>query len=66
VLTVWKFMKQGQPADLPYIEKEIRSRIIIEKRQQAFEKFVQTLRSKHAVEVFVNTTTNSAPGRTGE
>jgi hypothetical protein len=66
VLTVWKFMKQGQTADLPYVEKEIQSRIIIEKRQQAFEQFVQTLRSKHAVEVFVNTTNNSANSRTGE
>lgn len=66
VLTVWKFMKQGQTADLAYIEQEIQSRIIIEKRQRAFEQFVQTLRSKHAVEVFVNTATNSANSRTGE
>jgi len=66
VLTVWKFMKQGQTADLPYVEKEIQSRIIIEKRQQAFDRFVQTLRSKHAVEVFVNTAATSAEGKTGE
>ena len=66
VLTVWKFMKQGQTADLPRVEKEIQSRIVIEKRQQAFEQLVQTLRSKHAVEVFVNTANSSAAGRTGE
>jgi hypothetical protein len=66
VLTVWKFMKQGQTPDLAYIQNEIQNRIIIEKRRQSFEQFVQTLRSKHAVEVFVNTANDSAAGRTGE
>ena len=59
-------MKQGQTPDLAYIQNEIQNRIIIEKRRQSFEQFVQTLRSKHAVEVFVNTANDSAAGRTGE
>lgn len=54
VLVVWKFIRQGQIADLPLVEQEIRGRLTIERRRKLFEHFVQELRSKHTIEVFVN------------
>ncbi len=54
VLIVWKLSRAGQVADLPYVETEIRSRLTIERRRRAMEALLETLRSKHAVELMVN------------
>jgi hypothetical protein len=55
VLVVWRAVPQGQTADLPIVEEEIRGRLIVERRRKLFEQLVQNLRAKHAIEVFVNT-----------
>jgi hypothetical protein len=58
VLAVWKFVKQGQTPDLSFVEKEIRGRLTVEKRQRAYEQLVQTLRSKHSIEVYTKSGAN--------
>ena len=59
ILVLWKFMKQGQTADLPLVEKEIRGRLTIEQRRKSFDRLVQALRAKHAIEVFVGSVPDS-------
>jgi hypothetical protein len=54
VLIVWKFGRQGQIADFAYVENEIRSRLTIERRRRALTTLVETLRSKHAVELMLS------------
>lgn len=54
MLVVWKFIRQGQTADLPLVEQEIRGRLTIERRRKLFEHFIQELRSKHTIEVFTS------------
>lgn len=54
VLIVWKIGRVGQVADMPYVEQDIRSRLTIERRRHALEALLETLRSKHAVELMVN------------
>ena len=54
VLIVWKIGRVGQVADLPYVEEDIRSRLAVERRRHALEALLETLRSKHAVELMVN------------
>ena len=54
VLIVWKVGRAGQVADMPYVEQDIRSRLTIERRRHALEALLETLRSKHAVELMVN------------
>jgi len=54
VLIVWKFGRQGQVADFAYVENEIRSRLTIERRRRALTTLVETLRSKHAVELMLS------------
>jgi hypothetical protein len=56
VLTVWKLQRQGERADLAYVEPEIRSRLTIERRRQMLDSLIQNLRSKHTVQVFVGST----------
>lgn len=53
VLMVWKLARQGQLAELPYVEKEIRSRLTIERRRKLYDQLLENLRARHAVEVFV-------------
>jgi hypothetical protein len=53
VLTVWKLSRQGQVADLAYAEREIRSRLTIERRRQALSVLLERLRSNHAVEMML-------------
>jgi hypothetical protein len=50
VLTVWKITRQGQTADLAYVEPDIRSRLTIDRRRHALDALIENLRSKHAVE----------------
>jgi hypothetical protein len=52
-LVVWKLLRQGQVADLEYVQKEIRSRLILERRRQAIDSLIENLRSRHIVEVLV-------------
>jgi hypothetical protein len=51
LVVVWKLMKQGQPADLKYVESEIRNRLGVDRRRRAYTGFLENLRSQHAVDV---------------
>lgn len=53
VLMVWRMGRQGQFAELPYVESEIRSRLTIERRRKLYDRLLENLRARHAVEVFV-------------
>jgi len=59
ILVMWKFFRQGQTAELPLVEQEIRSRLTVERRRNLFDKLVQNLRAKHAIEVFVTSAPDS-------
>jgi hypothetical protein len=63
VLVVWKLNKQGQVADLAYVENEIRSRLAIERRRRALTSLVETLRSKHAVELMLGDEADTSASR---
>ena len=54
ILIVWKLNRQGQIADQAYVEREIRSRLAIDRRRRALDGLIERLRSKHAVELMVN------------
>lgn len=54
ILVVWKLSHQGQIADLAYVEREIRSRLAIDRRRHALDGLIERLRSKHAVELMVS------------
>jgi hypothetical protein len=51
LVVVWKFTKQGQPADVKYVENEIRNRLAVDRRQRAYKGFLENLRSQHTVDV---------------
>jgi peptidyl-prolyl cis-trans isomerase C len=53
VLMVWKLARQGQIAELPYVESDIRSRLTIERRRKRYDALLENLRARHAVEVLV-------------
>jgi hypothetical protein len=63
VLIVWKLSRQGQGADLAYVENEIRSRLTIERRRRALTALVETLRSKHAVELMLSDEADTTASR---
>ncbi|MBF8295008.1 MAG: hypothetical protein HW389_1553 [Bacteroidetes bacterium] len=54
ILIVWKLGRQGQIADLAYVEQDIRSRLTIERRRRSLDSLLERLRSKHAVEFMVS------------
>ncbi|MBI2619402.1 MAG: peptidyl-prolyl cis-trans isomerase [Ignavibacteriales bacterium] len=54
ILTVWKFTKRGEVADLPYVTQEIESRLAIARRQLATERLLENLRSQHVVQILVS------------
>lgn len=60
VLVVWKYFRQGQTAVLPIVEQEIRGRLTVERRKKTFEVFVQGLRAKHSIEVFLSQAADTA------
>lgn len=66
VLTVWKLARQGQTAELPYVEKEIRSRLTIERRRKRYDRLLENLRARHAVEVFVSPGVRDTSKQQGE
>ena len=51
ILVVWKFIKQGQTADVPLVEQEIRGRLTVERRRQvtvnSFKLFAQSIQFKY-------------------
>ncbi|HWP83349.1 MAG TPA: peptidylprolyl isomerase [Bacteroidota bacterium] len=54
-LVVWKLLRQGQTPDLAYVEREIRSRLAIERRRTTLDSLMENLRSRHIVQVFMAT-----------
>ncbi len=63
ILVVWKFIKQGQTADLQLVEEEIRGRLTIEHRRQLYDQLVQNLRAKHTIQVFVGMVSDSGKSK---
>ena len=63
ILIVWKFGRQGQVADLAYVESEIRSRLTIERRRRNLTTLIETLRSKHAVELMLSDEADTSSSR---
>ena len=63
ILVVWKFIKQGQIADVPLVEQEIRGRLTVERRRQIYSQLVQNLRAKHAIQVFVSSVSDSGKSK---
>ncbi len=65
VLIVWQFGRQGQPADIHYVDGEIRSRLAIERRSHTYDSLIANLRANHSVEILVgamgNDTTQLKP-----
>ncbi len=53
ILISWKLSRQGQTADLAYVEREIRSRLAMERRQRLMTTLIENLRARHAVEILV-------------
>ena len=66
ILVVWKFIKQGQTADIALVEKEIRGRLTVERRRQMFNQLVLNLRAKHAIQVFTGAPIDSGKSKTEE
>jgi hypothetical protein len=66
IIVVWKFIKQGQTADVPLVEQEIRGRLTVERRRQMYDQLVQNLRSKHAIQVFTSFASDSGKSKTEE
>lgn len=53
ILIAWKLSRQGQTADLAYVEREIRGRLAMERRQRLLTTLIENLRARHAVEILV-------------
>ncbi|MGD1043929.1 MAG: peptidyl-prolyl cis-trans isomerase [Bacteroidota bacterium] len=66
ILVVWKFIKQGQTADVSLVEQEIRGRLTVERRRQMYSQLVQNLRAKHAIQVFISSASDSGKSKTEE
>ncbi|MCX7984613.1 MAG: peptidyl-prolyl cis-trans isomerase [Bacteroidetes bacterium] len=54
ILCVWKYSKQGQQADLPYVENKIRARLVIEQRKMVYDSLVTALRKKHTIHIYTS------------
>jgi hypothetical protein len=63
ILVVWRFIRQGQTADIPMVEQEIRGRLTVERRRKLFDQLIENLRAKHAIEVFAKTASDSAKSK---
>jgi hypothetical protein len=53
VLKVWNMQKQGQTADLVSVERDIRHRLTVEQRRKRYEAFIESLRSRQPIEVYL-------------
>ena len=54
ILIVWKLTRRGEAADLAYVKDEILSRLAVNRRQQAMDKLLENLRSKHVVQILIS------------
>jgi len=63
ILVVWRFVRQGQTAEMPMVEQEIRGRLTVEQRRKLFDQLIENLRAKHAIEVFAKTASDSAKSK---
>jgi hypothetical protein len=54
VLFVWKLTRKGDTADLPYVKREIQSRLAIAERQQVMGQLLENLRSNHVVQILIS------------
>jgi hypothetical protein len=54
ILSVWKITRQGQVADRDYVEREIRTRLAVDRRRSAYTALLENLRSQHTVELLVS------------
>jgi hypothetical protein len=54
VLITWRFSRQGQRADLKFVEDEIRGRIAVERRKRIYDSLLANLRIQHNVEVLLS------------
>jgi hypothetical protein len=54
VLLVWRYARQGQQAELAYVEPEIRNRLAIQRRQANYDSLLENLRARYAVELLVD------------
>ncbi len=52
VLYVHASMKQGQQADLAYVEPQIRGRLLIEQRKKMYDSLIAQLRQLHSIHVY--------------
>ncbi len=62
VMIVWQSGKQGQPADIHYVDNEIRSRLAIERRSHLYDSLIENLRASHSVEILVGTAGSDTTG----
>jgi hypothetical protein len=54
ILSVWKITRQGQVADRDYVEREIRTRLAVDRRRSTYTALLEKLRSQHTVELLVS------------
>jgi hypothetical protein len=60
IIVVWTLSRQGQIADMAYVEPEIRTRLTIDRRRRALGGLIERLRSNHAVELMVSDQTDTS------
>ena len=58
VMIVWQSGKQGQSANIHYVDGEIRSRLAIERRSHLYDSLIENLRANHSVEILVGAISN--------
>lgn len=54
VVQVWSVQRAGAAADLPYVRDEIVNRLTVERCQRAYRSFVEDLRSRYAVDMYLS------------
>jgi hypothetical protein len=54
VVQVWNHQRAGAAADLPYVRDEIVNRLTVERRQRAYRSFVEDLRARYAVDIYLS------------
>jgi hypothetical protein len=54
VVQVWSIQRAGTAADLPYVRDEIVNRLTVDRRQRAYRSFVEDLRARYAVDIYLS------------
>jgi hypothetical protein len=54
VVQVWSVQRAGAAADLPYVRDEIVNRLTVERRQRAYRSFIEDLRARYAVDIYLS------------